>query len=52
MKKSNSLLETFLRRRLAIRVSSLEKYANKPCSPRQPLNNGGYDFAERVGAGR
>jgi hypothetical protein len=52
MKKSNSLLKTFLRRRLAIPVSPLEKYAKKPRSPRQPLSNGAYDFAERAGAGR
>jgi hypothetical protein len=37
MKKSNSLLETLLRRRLAIRVSPLEKYANKTWLARQPF---------------
>jgi ABC-type uncharacterized transport system substrate-binding protein len=50
-KKSNSLLETFLRRRLAIRFILWKKYANKPWLARQPVNNGRYDSAERVGAG-
>lgn len=50
MKKSNSLLETFLRRRFAIRVFPLEKHTNKPWLARQLLK-WGYDSIERAGAG-